>query len=104
MPSLVDHGEANMRATERRALEQPFAPGDGVDTGIARALGALAPSVRRLYQEIFRDLDEYPAFGVRWWITYPLGSIRRTLISHYLLECVHSVQIILVDAALVLYE
>lgn len=91
-----------MRSEDRKKLEVSLGENESLEAGFARALGVEVPAVRRLYQEIFDDLDD-EVFGVRWWATH-VGTSRRILISHHLVECVKSVETNLVEASLHLVE
>lgn len=81
---------------ERLKAAYPF--GEDPDVGFAKAVGVHTPAVRRLYNEIYNDLDD-TIFGVRWWATHP-GTTRRILISHYVVECIRSIETNLIEASL----
>jgi hypothetical protein len=91
-----------MRTEDLEKLRVPLGNDEPLEAGFARAIGVEVPAVRRLYQEMFSDLDE-EMFGVRWWATH-VGPSRRILISHHLVECVTSVETNLVEASLHLLE
>lgn len=91
-----------MRNEDLERMRVPLREGENLDAGFARAVGVEVPAVRRLCREVFDDLDDQ-VFGVRWWASH-LGTTRRILISHHLVQCVRSVEINLIEASLHLLE
>ncbi len=91
-----------MRNEDVDRMRVPLREGENLDAGFARAVEVQVPAVGRLYREVLDDLDD-EVFGVRWWVSH-LGTTRRVLISHHLVECVRSVEINLIEASLHLLE
>ncbi len=91
-----------MRYADLEALRVPLPDDQPIDPAFARAVGVEIPALRQLYREVFDDLDD-EVFGVRWWAGQ-LGTTRRILVSHHLVECIRSVEINLVEASLHLLE
>jgi len=91
-----------MRTEDFNALNVPVPENDTIDAVFPRALGVEIPALRQLYREVFDDLDEV-VYGVRWWANH-LGTTRRILVSHHLVQCIRSVETNLVEASLHLLE
>lgn len=87
-----------MRLSDLALLRRPFSAGEDPELAFPKAVGVNVPEVEALYRQIFNDLDE-GVFGIGWWAPH-LGTSRRILISHYLLECVRSIRENLTEAAL----
>lgn len=91
-----------MRPDDFERLKAAYPVAENPDVGFAKAVGVYTPAVRRLYDEIYNDLDEI-VFGVRWWAPHP-GTTRRILISHYVVECIKSIETNLIEASLHHFE
>lgn len=87
-----------MRPEDHQKLNAPYHSGEDTDAAFARLLKVHLQEFTQLYDEINGDLDE-KVFGVAWWGPHP-GTKRRILISHYLLQCVKSVETNLIEAGL----
>jgi hypothetical protein len=91
-----------MRDSDMLRLKHPYRPNSNPDVEFANALGFRTDEVDGLYREVFADLND-KVLGIGWWAPHP-GTSRRILISHYLVECIKSISMNLIEAGLHLYE
>jgi len=91
-----------MRLSDLAKLRTPYSNPADTDSEFARALGIDIHAIHELWQMVFEDLDE-TIFGIGWWAPHP-GTRRRILISHYLIECIKSIEVNLIEASLHLHE
>ena len=73
-----------MRKGDVERLHAPYSETDPLPERFAGAIGAAAPSVRRLHDAVLGDFDE-EARGVDWWqATHPPSSLTsaRSIFAH----------------------
>ena len=86
-----------MRKKDLDNLSQPYKTEDDLHRRFNSALGADVPSVGKLANEIFDDLDE-TLFGIGWWNNMPTEE--RILVSDQLYQCVNGIETNLLEAKL----
>jgi hypothetical protein len=91
-----------VRKEDLQRLSEPYTESKAdIDRRFNSAIGADIPSVTRLTEEIFNDLDEV-SLGISWWRSLP--DHERILISDYLYQCVTSIEVNVAEAKLHLME
>lgn len=91
-----------MRSKDLEVLRQPYSDSKmDIDRRFNSAIGADIPSVTKLTEEIFTDLDEV-ALGISWWRSLP--DRERILISDYLYQSVTGIEVNVAEAKLHLME
>lgn len=90
-----------MRLDDLAKLKTPYSKAEieDLNVGFSRRIGVETPEINRLYDEITKDLVAEPTFGIGWWAPH-LGTKRRIIAGHYLLECVQSIRTNLIEAKL----
>ncbi|HEX3185778.1 MAG TPA: hypothetical protein VHQ94_13325 [Pyrinomonadaceae bacterium] len=91
-----------MRSEDLNALSEPYTDlRVDIDRRFNSAIGADVPSVTKLTEEIFNDLDEV-SLGISWWRLLP--DRERILVSDYLYQCVTGIEVNIAEAKLHLME
>jgi hypothetical protein len=92
-----------MRDQELETLRSPYEAADArsLDDRFADAVGLGLRHLRELRAEVDADLDE-ASHGVRWWAGLALKP--RVLIGDYLLDCLRSIEVNLIEGQLHYWE